>query len=184
MQVDVNHSQPRQRFSRHLAEGAGFDPVRISGMFAPQFAAMGREMSRETIAMAADLTRESQRSKAMALIGSTIGAVFALSLVAAPFLQSLIGLYDYARVSGSQLAGRLFAAGDAQARAELPQFDTGAWSLYQPGIEDSLDRLESRLDPAGEVQALEERLARIEAALERLQGADAVGVSGTEDQPA
>jgi DNA repair exonuclease SbcCD ATPase subunit len=52
------------------------------------------------------------------------------------------------------------------------------------GIEDSLDRLESRLDPAGEVQALEERLARIEAALERLQGADAVGVSGTEDQPA
>ena len=52
------------------------------------------------------------------------------------------------------------------------------------GIEDSLDRLESRLDPAGEVQALEERLARIEAALERLQGADAVGVSGTDDQPA
>jgi DNA repair exonuclease SbcCD ATPase subunit len=52
------------------------------------------------------------------------------------------------------------------------------------GIEDSLDRLESRLDPAGEVQALEERLARIDAALERLQGADAVGVSGTEDQPA
>jgi DNA repair exonuclease SbcCD ATPase subunit len=52
------------------------------------------------------------------------------------------------------------------------------------GIEDSLDRLESRLDPAGEVQALEQRLARIEAALERLQGADAVGVSGTEDQPA
>ena len=52
------------------------------------------------------------------------------------------------------------------------------------GIEDSLDRLESRLDPAGDVQALEERLARIEAALERLQGADAVGVSGTEDQPA
>jgi DNA repair exonuclease SbcCD ATPase subunit len=52
------------------------------------------------------------------------------------------------------------------------------------GIEDSLDRLESRLDPAGEVQALEERLGRIEAALERLQGADAVGVSGTEDQPA
>jgi D-glucuronyl C5-epimerase C-terminus len=55
------------------------------------------------------------------------------------FLQSLIGLYDYVRVSGSQLAGHLFAAGDAQARAELPQFDTGAWSLYQPGIEDSLD---------------------------------------------
>lgn len=55
------------------------------------------------------------------------------------FLQSLIGLYDYAHVSGDQEAQRLFAAGDAQARAELPRFDTGAWSLYQPGVEDSLD---------------------------------------------
>jgi hypothetical protein len=54
------------------------------------------------------------------------------------FLQSLIGLYDYAHVSGDPLATRLFAAGDAQARAETPRFDTGAWSLYQPGIEDSL----------------------------------------------
>jgi hypothetical protein len=55
------------------------------------------------------------------------------------FLQSLIGLYDYAHASGSQLAARLFAAGDAQVRAELPQYDTGSWSLYQPGVEDSLD---------------------------------------------
>jgi hypothetical protein len=55
------------------------------------------------------------------------------------FLQSLIGLYDYAQASGDRQAGRLFAAGDAQARAELPSFDTGAWSLYQPGEEDSLD---------------------------------------------
>jgi hypothetical protein len=55
------------------------------------------------------------------------------------FLQSLIGLYDYAHVSGSAQAKRLFAAGDAQARAELPSFDTGAWSLYQPGVEDTLD---------------------------------------------
>jgi hypothetical protein len=55
------------------------------------------------------------------------------------FLQSLIGLYDYAHMSGNAEARRLFAAGDAQARAELPSFDTGAWSLYQPGIEDTLD---------------------------------------------
>lgn len=54
------------------------------------------------------------------------------------FLQSLIGLYDYAQASGSTLAKALFAAGDAQAQAELPRFDTGAWSLYQPGLEDSL----------------------------------------------
>ncbi len=55
------------------------------------------------------------------------------------FLQTLIGLYDYAHVSADPLAQRLFAVGDAQARAELPRFDTGAWSLYQPGVEDSLD---------------------------------------------
>jgi hypothetical protein len=54
------------------------------------------------------------------------------------FLQSLIGLYDYAQVSGDPLAKRLFAAGNAEAEAEVPHFDTGAWSLYQPGVEDSL----------------------------------------------
>lgn len=54
------------------------------------------------------------------------------------FLQTLIGLYDYAQVSGNPLAARLFAAGNAEAMAEVPRFDTGAWSLYQPGIEDDL----------------------------------------------
>ena len=55
------------------------------------------------------------------------------------FLQSLIGLSDYAQASGDPTAARLFAAGDSEAQAEIPQFDTGAWSLYQPGEEDSLD---------------------------------------------
>jgi hypothetical protein len=55
------------------------------------------------------------------------------------FLQSLIGLYDYAQASGNPVAQQLFAAGNAEAQAEVPQFDTGAWSLYQAGLEDSLD---------------------------------------------
>jgi hypothetical protein len=54
------------------------------------------------------------------------------------FLQTLIGLYDFAQVSHNATAAQLFAAGDAQAQAELPGFDTGAWSLYQPGVEDTL----------------------------------------------
>lgn len=54
------------------------------------------------------------------------------------FLQSLIGLYDYAQISGDAEAGQLFAAGNAEALAEVPHFDTGAWSLYQPGQEDTL----------------------------------------------
>lgn len=44
------------------------------------------------IAAAADLTRDSQRGKAMAIVGSTIGIVFAVSFVAAPFLQEAIGV--------------------------------------------------------------------------------------------
>jgi hypothetical protein len=54
------------------------------------------------------------------------------------FLQSLIGLYDYANASGDPEAKQLFAAGNAEAEAEVPHFDTGAWSLYQPGVEDDL----------------------------------------------
>jgi hypothetical protein len=61
-----------------------------------------------------------------------------LSIVNA-FLQTLIGLYDYGQVSGNATAKRLFARGNAEALVEVPQFDTGAWSLYQPGVEDSLD---------------------------------------------
>jgi hypothetical protein len=55
------------------------------------------------------------------------------------FLQTLIGLFDYAHASHVGDASRLFAAGDAEARAELPTYDTGAWSLYQPGQEDTLE---------------------------------------------
>jgi hypothetical protein len=55
------------------------------------------------------------------------------------FLQSLIGLYDYSKASHDPTAQRLFRLGDAEAQAEVPHFDTGAWSLYEPGQEDSLD---------------------------------------------
>ena len=60
------------------------------------------------------------------------------TLILNAFLQSLIGLYDYAQVSHDPLAQQLFAAGNAEAESEVPHFDTGAWSLYQPGIEDTL----------------------------------------------
>jgi len=44
------------------------------------------------MALAADLTRDEQRTKAMAMIGSTIGLTFAVSLVASPWLNHLIGV--------------------------------------------------------------------------------------------
>jgi MFS family permease len=43
-------------------------------------------------ALAADLTREQHRTKIMAMIGASIGLVFALSLVVAPPLAAAIGL--------------------------------------------------------------------------------------------
>jgi MFS family permease len=49
-------------------------------------------ISAAVMALAADLTREEHRTKAMAMIGSTIGLAFALSLVASPWLNGLIGV--------------------------------------------------------------------------------------------
>jgi hypothetical protein len=53
-------------------------------------------------------------------------------------LQTLIGLDAYAQVSGNTTAQTLFAKGNAEAMAVLPSFNTGAWSLYSPGVEDDL----------------------------------------------
>jgi MFS family permease len=49
-------------------------------------------ISAAVTALAADLTREQHRTKVMAMIGSSIGVVFAVSLVAAPALYSSIGM--------------------------------------------------------------------------------------------
>jgi MFS family permease len=49
-------------------------------------------ISSVAMALAADLTREQHRTKVMAMIGSTIGLMFALSLVGAPLLYRVIGL--------------------------------------------------------------------------------------------
>jgi MFS family permease len=49
-------------------------------------------ISAAVIALAADLTRDEHRTKAMAMIGSTVGATFALSLVAGPALDRVIGV--------------------------------------------------------------------------------------------
>jgi MFS family permease len=49
-------------------------------------------ISAAVTALAADLTREQHRTKVMALIGSSIGLVFALSLVGAPVLYDWVGM--------------------------------------------------------------------------------------------
>ena len=49
-------------------------------------------ISAAVTALAADLTREEHRTKVMAMIGSSIGLVFALSLIGAPLLYGWIGM--------------------------------------------------------------------------------------------
>jgi MFS family permease len=49
-------------------------------------------ISAAVTALAADLTRDQHRTKVMAMIGSSIGLVFALSLIVAPALYAMIGM--------------------------------------------------------------------------------------------
>jgi D-glucuronyl C5-epimerase C-terminus len=49
------------------------------------------------------------------------------------FVQTLVGLFDYAQIASDPAAGRLFRAGDRQARRDVAAGNTGAWSLYQLG---------------------------------------------------
>jgi MFS family permease len=63
-------------------------------------------ISAAVTALLADLTRDAVRTKAMALVGVSIAAVFALSLVAAPPLAAAIGLSGLFWVTGAlALAG-------------------------------------------------------------------------------
>lgn len=55
------------------------------------------------------------------------------------FVQSLVGLYEYAKLTGDPLGQQLFEAGDAEGRAEVPTYDTGAWSLYDTSSESNLN---------------------------------------------
>jgi D-glucuronyl C5-epimerase C-terminus len=56
------------------------------------------------------------------------------------FLQSVIGLYEAANQLDDPIARKLAELGDAEARVELPRYDTGAWGLYElGGAEATLD---------------------------------------------
>jgi D-glucuronyl C5-epimerase C-terminus len=72
------------------------------------------------------------------------------------FLESIIGLFDYAKVAKDSTARALWVAGDHEARVELPKFDTGRWTRYSLGgplastsyhalVVDFLDKLCSHL---------------------------------------
>jgi hypothetical protein len=59
-------------------------------------------------------------------------------LVLNAHLQAVIGLYDFAQISGDPRVQALYAAGESEARAIVPDYDTGKWSLYDQTSESSL----------------------------------------------
>lgn len=64
-------------------------------------------ISAAVTALAADLTREEHRTKVMAMIGSSIGLVFALSLVGAPLLYGWIGMGGLFCMTGALALGAI-----------------------------------------------------------------------------
>ena len=64
-------------------------------------------ISAAIMALAADLTREEHRTKAMAVIGMTIGTVFALSLIVAPALNQWIGVPGIFAMTGILALGAI-----------------------------------------------------------------------------
>jgi D-glucuronyl C5-epimerase-like protein len=55
------------------------------------------------------------------------------------FIQAVIGIYDYTQITKDPLGQKLFEEGDAEARAEAPHYDTGAWSMYDQFSESNLN---------------------------------------------
>jgi hypothetical protein len=55
------------------------------------------------------------------------------------FIQANVGLYDYTSITHDPLGLRLFEEGDAEARAETPHYNTGAWSMYDQYGESDLN---------------------------------------------
>jgi len=78
-------------------------------------------ISAAVIALAADLTRDEVRTRAMAAIGMTIGATFALSLVLGPALTAVIGVPGI-----FVLTGVLALAAIALYRFTVPDVPAGA----------------------------------------------------------
>jgi MFS family permease len=81
-------------------------------------------ISSVAMALAADLTREQHRTKVMAMIGSTIGLMFALSLVGAPLLYRVIGMGGLFALTGVLCLGAMalvkFQVPDPTARRAAP----------------------------------------------------------------
>ncbi|MBC7437225.1 MAG: MFS transporter, partial [Bdellovibrionales bacterium] len=72
----------------------------LTGLIAGRSLQGAGAVSAVVTALLADQTRDAVRTKAMALVGASIGLMFALSLVAAPLLTALVGLPGLFAITG------------------------------------------------------------------------------------
>jgi MFS family permease len=87
-------------------------------------------ISAAVIALTADLTRDSVRTRAMAAIGMTIGATFALSLIAGPALTAVIGVPGVFAMTGVLALGAMLVLKltvPQPDRHERPALERGQW---------------------------------------------------------
>jgi MFS family permease len=77
----------------------------LTGLIAGRALQGAGAVSAAVTALLADQTRDEVRTKAMAMVGASIGMMFAVSLVAAPLLASRIGLTGLFTVTGGLALG-------------------------------------------------------------------------------
>ena len=80
-------------------------------------------ISAAVTAFLADSTRDEVRTRAMALIGGTIGLAFALSLVVAPVLSSMLGISGLFWMTGLLVLGAMIPVGRMAEPARRRQTD-------------------------------------------------------------
>ncbi|MCP4212232.1 MAG: MFS transporter, partial [Halieaceae bacterium] len=94
------------------------------------------------MAMVADLTREEQRTKAMALVGASIGVSFILALVLGPLVASLSDLagvfWFTALLAVSGIVLVIWAVPTPQPAGPSTRSNSAQWSLLMHSLRDGL----------------------------------------------
>lgn len=91
-------------------------------------------ISSAVVAFTADLTREEHRTKAMALIGASIGLTFALSLVLAPMLYQAVGMAGIFGLTGLLALAAIWVVTSVvppESGAVSPSKEGGAGDLWK-----------------------------------------------------
>lgn len=83
-------------------------------------------ISAAVMALLADLTREENRTKAMAMVGASIGVTFAVSLVAGPLLERWLGVPGIFMLTGALALAALWGVNSIIPKPALSRFHSDA----------------------------------------------------------